>query len=91
MRKKLVITVAYRQQKVLSWLRGKQLYQKKEVSSMATKSFTTDYKFNSKGAKKLVQAMEKSEYAQVNRVNFQAKRLKEKKDLENFMGKVIKS
>ncbi|UCK44571.1 hypothetical protein KU511_13735 (plasmid) [Staphylococcus aureus] len=55
---------------------------------MATKSFTTDYKFNNKEAKKLVNAMNKSEDAQVNRPNVFAQRLKTTEELQNFMSKV---
>ncbi|HCY8318986.1 TPA: hypothetical protein O1956_001821 [Staphylococcus aureus] len=55
---------------------------------MATKSFTTDYKFNNKAAEKLVNAMNKSEDTQVNRPNVFAQRLKTMEDLQNFMNKV---
>lgn len=55
---------------------------------MATKSFTTDYKFNNKAAEKLVNAMNKSEDAQVNRPNVFAHRLKTTEELQNFMSKV---
>ncbi|MBH4784157.1 hypothetical protein I6D27_00275, partial [Staphylococcus aureus] len=55
---------------------------------MATKSFTTDYKFNNKAAEKLVNAMNKSEDAQVNRPNVFAQRLKTTEELQNFMSKV---
>lgn len=55
---------------------------------MATKSFTTDYKFNNKEAKKLVNAMNKSEDAQVNRPNVFVQRLKTTEELQNFMSKV---
>lgn len=55
---------------------------------MATKSFTTDYKFNNKAAEKLVNAINKSEDAQVNRSNVFAQRLKTMEDLQNFMNRV---
>ncbi|MBH4693528.1 hypothetical protein I6D55_06480 [Staphylococcus aureus] len=55
---------------------------------MATKSFTTDYKFNNKSAEKLVNAMNKSEDAQVNRPNVFAQRLKTTEELQNFISKV---
>lgn len=55
---------------------------------MATKSFTTDYKFNNKSAEKLVNAMNKSEDTQMNRPNVFAQRLKTEEELQNFMNKV---
>ncbi|MEB7433357.1 hypothetical protein [Staphylococcus pasteuri] len=55
---------------------------------MATKSFTTDYKFNNKSAEKLVNAMNKSEDTQINRTNVFAQRLKTEEELQNFMNKV---
>lgn len=55
---------------------------------MATKSFTTDYKFNNEAAEKLVNAMNKSEDGQVNRPNVFAQRLKTTEELQNFMSKV---
>lgn len=55
---------------------------------MATKSFTTDYKFNNKSAEKLVNAMNKSEDTQINRPNVFAQRLKTEEELQNFMNKV---
>ncbi|HCX1585024.1 TPA: hypothetical protein ACF9KJ_001951 [Staphylococcus aureus] len=55
---------------------------------MATKSFTTDYKFSNKAAEKLVNAMNKSEDVQVNRPNVFAQRLKTTEELQNFMSKV---
>lgn len=51
---------------------------------MATKSFTTDYKFNNKAAEKLVNAMNKSEDAQFNRSNVFAQRLKNNGRLTKF-------
>lgn len=57
---------------------------------MATKSFTTDYKFNNKAAYKLVKAMDQSEDNQIKRQNVYAKRLKTDNELEQFMGKVKK-
>ncbi|MEX5651218.1 hypothetical protein AB1J05_01735 [Staphylococcus cohnii species complex 1658] len=55
---------------------------------MATKSFTTDYKFNNKAVNKLIAAMDQSEDSQINRPNVYAKRLKTDNELQNFMSKV---
>lgn len=55
---------------------------------MATKSFTTDYKFNNKAAYKLVTAMDQSEDNRINRQNVYAERLKTDNELQNFMNKV---
>lgn len=55
---------------------------------MATKSFTTDYKFNAKSSQKLVDAMEKSEYRKVNRPHVYARRVNDSRELQSFLGKI---
>ncbi|WP_186309478.1 hypothetical protein [Macrococcoides caseolyticum] len=55
---------------------------------MATKSFTTDYKFNRKGAKKLIDAMESNKNE--NRPHVFASRIKDPDQILEFMKKIKK-
>lgn len=55
---------------------------------MATKSFTTDYKFNRKGAMKLVDALESNR--KENRPHVYASRIKDPDQIRDFMKKIRK-
>lgn len=55
---------------------------------MATKSFSTDYKFNQKSAQKLMDAMEK--HSKLRKTDVNARRIKSDQDLISFITKIKK-
>lgn len=64
---------------------GIQLNQKKDVSSMATISITTGYKFTQKSAQKLLNAMDINENKRVNKTNVNATKIKSKDEINDIL------
>ena len=62
-----------------------QLYQKKDVGSMATISITTDYKFTQKSAQKLLNAMDFNESKRINKTNVNATKIKTEDEINDIL------
>ncbi len=55
------------------------------MSSMATISITTDYKFTQKSAQKLLNAMDINENKRINKTNVNATKIKSKDEINDIL------